>query len=174
MCLAPPQAILTDTSTTSSPHTCRLPPGSGSCTAVDALPGSLVQYALGAPREATSSDTPSTRHGIISIFTATSGDVIVTATTTCNCFISTLLPTSNAIHLGPNYSPTDHTAQATSCPASLQAFNYQTAIGSGEASAMQLASCHSWVIPAAQVQAVAASSYEPHTIALTLHFELSC
>jgi hypothetical protein len=166
-CIAALQAALGDVEDTAGPHRCLLP--TQSCSATSVCPGSVVTFDM-ADRTPSISN-PGTKRGTITIFTTSTGDVVVTATTTCNCFLSVSGANGNSIFLGSNYDPDDSTAKARACPARLGDATDKTVVslpGTG------LYTCMSWLLPRERVQAAMAASYEPDTIALTMHFAVSC
>jgi hypothetical protein len=116
---------------------------------------------------------PGDKRGNIYIFTAANGDIIVTGTTSCDCFMNVEGANGNSINIGPNYDVANASAQTASCPANLQAQNLPTTT-SALSPFPQLSSCHSWVIPATQVKAAAALSNVPNTVVITIHFEVNC
>ncbi len=164
------QTLLGDTAAGST-HKCRLPPGSGSCNPTEACPDSLVAFDM-ADRTPTFT-SPGTKRGTITVFTTATGDVVVTATTTCNCYLYVSGSNGNSIYLGSNYDPANTSAVASNCPARLGGMTDPTDTASLP-STPSLLTCMSWVLPKARVQAAMAGSSVQGTIALTMHLAVSC
>jgi hypothetical protein len=149
------------------PHRCRLP--ADSCVPTSVCPGSTVTFDMAdrTPNFA----SPGTKRGTITVFTTAAGDVVVTATTTCNCFLAVSGSNGNSIFLGSNYPQADAAAQASACPARLGDSTDKSIVSLPPTG---LYTCMSWVLPKARVEAAAAASSEPGTIVLTMHFAVSC
>jgi hypothetical protein len=156
-CHLAPQDQLKD-ATAAGPHTCRLP--GSTCNPAQACPGSLVTYSL-APRTG-SFARPGVKDGTITIFTEPSGDVVVTVSLDCNCYISVVGANGNTINLGPEGS----------CPANMNGFTDPTLTSATGAPA--LLTCMSWVLPKARVDAALAASATPGAVVITSHFAVSC
>ncbi len=136
-----------------------LRPGS-TCSKATACPGSLVTYSL-APRTG-SFARPGVKDGTITIFTEPSGDVVVTVSLDCNCYISVVGANGNTVNLGPEGS----------CPANMNGFTDPTLTSATSAPA--LLTCMSWVLPKARVDAALAASATPGAVVITSHFAVSC
>ncbi len=164
------QAVLGDTAAGGT-NKCRLPEGAGSCNPTPVCPGSEVSFDMG---DRTPTFTaPGTKRGTITVFMTSTGDVVVTATTTCNCFLYASGSNGNSIFLGSNYDPANTTAPASLCPSRLSGMTDVTDTAS-LAAVPSMLTCMSWVLPKARVQAAMAGSSVPGTIALTMHFAVSC
>jgi hypothetical protein len=140
------------------PHACRLP--GSTCSPAAACPGSLATYDL-APRTG-SFAKPGAKDGTITIFTEPSGDVVVTVTLQCNCFISVVGANGNTVNLGPDGA----------CPANLNGFTDPTSTAA--TGTPVLVTCMSWVLPKARVEAALAASGTPGAVVITSHFAVSC
>ena len=165
-----PQGMLSDVAPGST-HKCRLPLGMGSCSPVPACEGSIATFDMA--DRTPSFASPGAKRGTITVFTTADGDVVVTATTACNCFLAVSGSNGNSIFLGSNYNIGNATAQASSCPAKLGGTTDPTDTSSLTAMP-SVATCMSWVLPKTRVQATMAGSTVPGTVTLTMHFAVSC
>jgi hypothetical protein len=138
-------------------------PGGEACESLPICPGSESTYSIAD----SSSGGDGTKRGDVTIFTTATGDVVVTASTSCNCYLQVDSPSANSISLLSN-------GNTTTCPASAAA---QTDPGFGPLATigpMSLHSCMSWVLPSKRVAAAAATSTDPGSVVVAMALQLRC
>ena len=138
-------------------------PGGEACESLPICPGSESTYSI----SDTSSGGEGSKRGDVTIFTTATGDVVVTASTSCNCYLQVDSPSANSISLLSN-------GNTTTCPASAAA---QTDPGFGPLATIgpvSLHSCMSWVLSSKRVAEAAASSDEPGSVVITMALQLRC
>jgi hypothetical protein len=155
----PLQTMLQGDNDPTGPHACRVPRPAPQCdNRTLCAPPTTYRLVERTPGK------PAAPRGQLTVFSTSSGDIVVTATATCGCFLSISSAVANALHMGRTYNISGPAAEAASCPAGPASFAYPTTgIPSNS-----YRSCMSWTIPAAAANAVGAD------VVLTMLFEMKC